>query len=247
MDARIQNLPFDAVALHQLQSASLGGDGAKMEPAMQLALDANFGSALHWREAFVACARARAGGSDGVRLVFRPREGTLVNQAAADHTQAVDGSVPILALDLTELAYRGEDAAAAGRLVEAFMDNIDWAAVYGHYQRAVHAASESLGLSPDEIGDALVLDVRRAGVHAQAPTMIPGARWCDPAAVATWFREMPVGRDLVVYCVHGHEVSRATALRLRSAGLNARFLRGGLAAWQAAGRPLADKPAGQTP
>jgi superoxide dismutase, Fe-Mn family len=42
--------------------------------------------------------------------------------------------------------------------------------------------------------------------------------------------------------VHGHEVSRATALRLRAAGLNARYLRGGIDSWQAAGRPIVDKP-----
>jgi rhodanese-related sulfurtransferase len=80
----------------------------------------------------------------------------------------------------------------------------------------------------------------------QARTTIPGARWCDPAAGSTWSAELPADRRLVVYCVHGHEVSRAVAMRLRAAGLNARFLRAGLAGWQAAGRPLADKPAGQT-
>ena len=30
---------------------------------------------------------------------------------------------------------------------------------------------------------------------------------------------------VVVYCVYGHEVGRATALRLRAAGLEAHFLR----------------------
>jgi Fe-Mn family superoxide dismutase len=46
---------------------------------------------------------------------------------------------------------------------------------------------------------------------------------------------------VIVYCVHGHEVGRATALRLRAAGLNARFLRGGIEGWQAAGRALEPK------
>ncbi len=72
--------------------------------------------------------------------------------------------------------------------------------------------------------------------------MLPGARWCDPASVATWADELPPAREVVVYCVYGHEVCRATALRLRAAGVNARYLRGGIDGWQAAGRPLADKP-----
>jgi Fe-Mn family superoxide dismutase len=180
-------------------------------------------------------------------LVFQPREGTLVNQWAADHTHAVAGGVPVLALDMYEHACHMDYGAARGAYVDAFVDSIDWAAVYTRYQRAVHAASESFGAGPDEIGEALLLDVRRAGVFEQARTTIPGARWCDPAAVATWSADLPAGREVLVYCVYGHEVSRATAIRLRAAGLNARFLRGGIDGWQAAGRALADKPASHTP
>jgi Fe-Mn family superoxide dismutase len=46
---------------------------------------------------------------------------------------------------------------------------------------------------------------------------------------------------VVVYCVYGHEVGRATAMRLRARGLDARFLRGGIDGWKTAGRPLAPK------
>lgn len=240
MHARIQDLLLDPAALR------LGGDGVTMEPAMKLALDANFGSIERWRDEFVARAKALGGGSGWLLLVFQPREGTLVNQWAADPTHALAGGVPILALEMYEHADHLDHGAAAAAYVEAFMDNIHWAAVYGRYQQAVHAASEAFGASPDEIGDAQVLDVRRAGVYEQARTMIPGARWCDPAAVARWCAELPAGRELVMYCVYGHEVGRATAMRLRAAGLNARYLRGGIDGWQAAGRPLVDKPAGST-
>jgi len=41
----------------------------------------------------------------------------------------------------------------------------------------------------------------------------------------------------------GPEVGRNTAMRLRAAGVNARYLRGGIEGWMAAGRPLVDKPA----
>ena len=68
--------------------------------------------------------------------------------------------------------------------------------------------------------------------------MIPGARRRDPASVARWSAELPRDREVIVYCVYGHEVGRATALRLRAAGLKARYLRGGIDGWQAAGRPL---------
>ena len=52
---------------------------------------------------------------------------------------------------------------------------------------------------------------------------------------------------MVVYCVYGHEVGRSTAMRLRAAGLKARYLEGGINGWKAAGLPLADKAAGGAP
>jgi Fe-Mn family superoxide dismutase len=231
---------------HELYFGSLGGDGVTMEPTMKLALEANFGSVERWCEEFIAMGRALSGGSGWALLVFQPREGTLVNPWAADHTHAVAGGVPVLALDIYEHAYHMDCGAAAGPCVEAFMASIDWAVVHGCYQRAVHAASEPFGADADEIGDAHLFDVRRAGVFEQLRTMIPGARWCDPSAVATWAAEVPADRGLVVYGVYGHEVGRATALRLRAAGLNARYLRGGIDGWQADGRPLVDKPVERT-
>jgi Fe-Mn family superoxide dismutase len=54
---------------------------------------------------------------------------------------------------------------------------------------------------------------------------------------------MPAQRELLVYCVYGHEVSRVAALRLRAAGLHARYLLGGIEGWRAAGRPLDAKAA----
>lgn len=239
---REELIATNSMLLHELYFASLGGDGVTMEPAAKLMLEASFGSVDRWREEFIAMGKSLGGGSGWVLLVFQPREGTLVNQWAADHTHVVAGGVPILALDMYEHAYHMDFGAAAGAYVDAFMCNIDWASVYGRYQRAVYAAGEPFGANQDQVGDALVFDVRRAGVFEKARTMIPGARWCDPAQVPTWAAELPADRELLVYCVYGHEVSRVTALRLQAAGLKARYLVGGIDAWQAAGRPLVDKP-----
>lgn len=240
---REELIAANSMWLHELYFASLGGDRQTMAPACQLALDANFGSVERWREEFTACAKALGGGSGWMLLVFQPRDGTLVNQWAADHTHLLAGGVPILALDMYEHAYHLDFGAAAGAYVDAFMANIDWAQVHARYQQAVHAASEPFGCTADNIDNALLLDVRRAGVFEQAESLIAGARWCDPAAVGHWASELPAGSEVVVYCVYGHEVSRATALRLRSAGLNARYLSGGFEAWKTAERPTQPKVA----
>ncbi len=241
---REELIATNSMLLHELYFASLGGDGHSMEPACKLALDANFGSVQRWRDEFVACANAQSGGSGWMLLMFQPREGTLVNQWTADPTHALAGGVPLLALDMYEHAYHLDFGAAAGAYVDAFMVNIDWPAVYARYQQAVHAVSEPFGATPDELGGALLLDVRRAGVFEKAQAMLPGARWCDPATIATWAGTQPAGREVVVYCVYGHEVGRSTALRLRAAGVNARFLQGGIDGWQAAGRPVVPTLAG---
>lgn len=215
---------------------------------MQLALEANFGSVQRWRDEVVALVQGQGGGPGWALLVFQPRDCTLVNQWAADTTPALTGGVPILALEMNEHAQRMHLGAAAGIDADAFLAHIHWAAVYGRYQHAVHAASEGWGATADaltsELAGALLLDVRRAGVFQNAATVIPGAHWRDPMTVAAWATELPADREVVVYCVYGHEVGRATAMRLRAAGVQARYLQGGIDAWQAAGRPVQPKGVG---
>lgn len=242
---REELIAANSMLLHELYFASLGGDGQTMEPAMRLALDASFGGLERWREEFGACAKALGGGSGWMLLVFNPREGTLVNQWAADHTHALAGGTPLLALDMYEHAYHLDYGAVASAYVDACLAVIDWAGVYARYQAAVHAASEPYGANHADVNAGLVLDVRRAGVFESARTRLPNAIWRDPAAVAQWAGELPRDRPVTVYCVYGHEVGRATALRLRAAGVDARYLRGGIDGWSSAGLPLVNR--GETP
>ncbi len=196
---------------------------------MALALTANFGSVDAWRENFVAL--ARHAGSGNVTLAFLRRDSTLLNvPASASLDMAVD-AVPLFVFE--------SRPPAPG--VTEFIAGIDWAVAYERYRDAVHSLSEPFAATHADLDDAVVLDVRRAGVFEQAATMIPGARWRDPAAVKTWSTDLPSDRDIIVYCVYGHEVGRATAMRLRAAGKRARFLSGGIDGWQGAGRPLEPK------
>jgi superoxide dismutase, Fe-Mn family len=242
---REELIATNSMLLHELYFASLGGgngqDGQAIPPPMAMALAASFGSEERWRDEFTAMGKALGGGSGWVLLSFQPREGSLVNQWAADHTHAVAGGLPILALDMYEHAYHMDYGAAAGRYVDAFMRRIAWAAVYQRYQQAVAGASEAFAAAQGDAAGATLLDVRRAAAYRQADARLPGASWRDPADVQTWCAALPPDREVIVYCVHGQEVGRATALRLRAAGINARFLRGGFEGWRSAGRPLEAK------
>ena len=135
---REELIATNSMLLHELYFASLGGDGVTMEPAAKLMLEASFGSIERWREEFIAMGKALGGGSGWVLLVFQPREGTLVNQWAADHTHMVAGGVPILALDMYEHAYHMDYGAGAGGYVDAFMAAIRWdnvASLFDRYSR----------------------------------------------------------------------------------------------------------------
>jgi thiosulfate sulfurtransferase len=91
----------------------------------------------------------------------------------------------------------------------------------------------------------LVIDVRRSPAYRSAPDMIAGALRRDPEGVASWAAELPGASRVVVYCVHGHEVSQGVATALRQRGISAQYLEGGIEeGWRAAGGDLDRKPAG---
>lgn len=90
----------------------------------------------------------------------------------------------------------------------------------------------------------LVIDVRREAAYLAAPDFFAGALRRDPAAVADWASGLPQAAGIVVYCVHGHEVSQDTARALCERGLDARFVEGGIEALRATGAALMAKPAG---
>ena len=81
----------------------------------------------------------------------------------------------------------------------------------------------------------LVIDVRKREALRAEPATIPGALRRDPGALADWSGELPGGRSVVVYCAHGHEVSRNARDALRRQGFDADLLAGGLEGWRAAG------------
>jgi rhodanese-related sulfurtransferase len=87
----------------------------------------------------------------------------------------------------------------------------------------------------------ILLDVRRRPAFQDASTMIPGAEWRDPTQVYEWGSNLPRARLIVAYCSYGHHVGRWVAASLRSQGRDAWFLEGGIAAWEAAGLPLAQR------
>ena len=95
-------------------------------------------------------------------------------------------------------------------------------------------------LTPDELRKALasdtpplVLDVRRFEDRIAGSKGIPGAQWRDPASLELWADKIPVQKEVVLYCVRGGSVSKSVQAALEERGIKARYIEGGLAAWEA--------------
>lgn len=83
----------------------------------------------------------------------------------------------------------------------------------------------------------IVVDVRRAADFDSADRLVIPAFHCSPDEVEQWPKNLPPGRPVVTYCVHGHHVSQGVAAALRAMGVEANFLEGGIAGWTEAEMP----------
>jgi Fe-Mn family superoxide dismutase len=245
---------LNATLLHELYFASLGGNGTPID-ALAQALARDFGSFERWRGEYVAMGGALAGGSGWVLLTYSPRDRRLVNQYAADHSQTLAGGIPILALDMYEHAYHMDFGANAAAYVDAFMRNIDWAAVQARYDDALKVAPPRLleqkefeavpSVGPEDVkamfdsGTPIqVIDARPKHYFSRSQDMMAGAVWHDPERMQDWVGELKKTDPVVVFCVYGFHVGCRTAAALRDAGFDASYMRGGHSAWKAIGGEL---------
>ena len=252
---REELVALNSTLLHELFFASLGGDGTRTTPAIRDAIARDFGSYDRWRDEFLAMGYALGGGSGWVLLTYVPRDGRLMNQYAAEHTQAVAGGVPILALDMYEHAYHLDFGANAKAYVETFLRNIDWKGVEERYDDATRVAPprplvqeefrDLPGVGPEEVkamldGGAAVqfVDARPRHYVSRTRDIIEGATWRDPERLEDWIGQLSKSEPVVVFCAYGFHVGCKTAMALRDAGFDAKYMTGGHSGWKAMGGPI---------
>jgi len=98
-------------------------------------------------------------------------------------------------------------------------------------------AVDSLRKSLASSNPPIVIDVRRAERFYESAFLMKGALRRDPEKVLDWKKSLPAAASVIVYCVHGHEVSQNVAQ-----ALGARYLEGGIEAWRETGGELFHKP-----
>jgi len=252
---REELIALNSTLLHELYFASMAfGDGKPTELLAQV-LSRDFGSVDRWRREFAAMAKGLAGGSGWVLLVYVPRDRRLVNQYASDHGQAVAGAIPILALDMYEHAYHIDFGANAKAYIDAFQRNIDWPSTEARYKDA-SVVEGPRPLVQKEFGDlpsiavedvramldsgtpVQIVDARPSSYISRQQDIMDGAVWRDPERIQDWVGELSKSDPVVVFCAYGFHVGCKTAIALREAGFDARYMRGGHSAWKAIGGPI---------
>jgi len=252
---REELVALNSTLLHELYFASLGGDGTRPTPGIKEAIARDFGSFDRWRDEFLGMGYALGGGSGWVLLTFVPRDGRLMNQYAAEHTQAVASGVPILALDMYEHAYHMDFGANAKAYVETFLRNIDWKSVEGAYEDAIRVSppralvqeefKDIPGVGVEEVKAMIdagqpvqLVDTRPRHFVSRYGDIVDGATWRDPERIQEWIGELSKEKPVVVYCAYGFHVGCRTAGALRDAGFDARYMTGGHSGWKAMGGPV---------
>ena len=252
---REELIALNSTLLHELYFASLGGDGREPVSGIRDAIARDFGSFDHWRDEFLAMGYALGGGSGWVLLTYVPRDGRLMNQYAAEHTQAVAGGVPILALDMYEHAYHIDFGANAKAYAETFLRNVDWKGVEGRYEDALKVApprslviedfKDVPGVRVEDVKAMLdagepvqMLDTRPRYFVSRYGDLADGATWRDPERVEDWIGQLSKEKPVVVYCAYGFQTGCRTAKELRAAGFDARYMTSGHSGWRAMGGPV---------
>ena len=251
---REELVALNSTLLHELYFASLGGEG-KPTTTIAEALAAQFGSFDRWRTQFRSMGYALGGGSGWVVLTYVPRDRLLLNQYAAEHSQAAVSGVPILALDMYEHAYHMDFGANAKAYVDTFLRNVDWAGVEGRYEDALKtlpprpliqeefADVPSIGV--EEVRELLasktpvqVIDVRPRHSLSRQQDIAEGVQWRDPERLQEWIGGLSKSEPVVVYCAYGFHVGCGTTIKLREAGFDAKYMSSGHSGWKAIGAPV---------
>ena len=252
---RDQNTALNSTLLHELYFASLGGDGRVVPEVMAEAITRDFGSVDRWRKEFIALASELANDSGWVLLTYVPRDGQLINQSTSDHLEGIAGGIPILALDMYEHAYHLDFGANPTAYIASFMRNIEWNAVQGRFEDAIKVAPPR-PLEQKQFGDlpsvtveqvaamlkagtpVRIIDARPRHYTTKSQDIIEGAVWRDPERLDEWIGELSKTEPVVTYCVYGFHVGCETAITLRNAGFDARYMAGGHYAWKAIKGPV---------
>jgi len=143
--------------------------------------------------------------------------------------------------------------------IDTFFRNINWEAVLKRIEAARNdrpplnedpsSTTDMPSLSVEELAAQIangsgvqIVDARAREHMSLNVDLMAGAKWRDPDRVEEWITELTPDKPVAVYCAYGFDVGRNVTKTLIERGFDARFVRGGIAAWYASGGARALKP-----
>ncbi len=97
---------------------------------------------------------------------------------------------------------------------------------------------EEVKAMPDAGKPVQIVDARPRHYISRTGDIIDGATWRDPDRVQEWAGELSTSEPVIVFCVYGFHVGCKTAVALREAGFDAKYMKGGHSGWRAIGGPV---------
>ncbi len=154
-----------------------------------------------------------------------------------------------------EHAYHLEFGANAAAYIATFMRNIEWNAVQGRYEDATKVAPPR-PLVQKQFADVPAITVEEVAAMLKAGTPVqiiePAQNTTPPSRRTSWkapcgaipsgwtngSASFPKANRSSPICVYGFHVGCETAIALRKAGFDARYMAGGHYAWKAIKGPV---------
>jgi Fe-Mn family superoxide dismutase len=154
-----------------------------------------------------------------------------------------------------EHAYHIDFGANARAYIDAFQRNIDWPSTQTRYEDAL-TVERPRSVVQKEFGDlpgvgveevkamvdsgqrVQIIDARPRSYISRQQDIMEGAVWRDPERIDSWIGELSRSEPVVVFCAYGFHVGCKTAIALREAGFDAKYMKGGHSAWKAIGGPI---------
>jgi Fe-Mn family superoxide dismutase len=154
-----------------------------------------------------------------------------------------------------EHAYHIDFGANARAYIDAFLRNVDWVSTQTRYEDASKVEAPR-PLVQKEFGDlpsvgveevkamldsgepVQIIDARPRSYISRQQDIMDGAVWRDPERIQDWIGGLSKSDPVVVFCAYGFHVGCKTAIALREAGFDAKYMKGGHSAWKAIGGPL---------
>src|SRR5262249_37690287 len=155
--------------------------------------------------------------------------------------------------------YQMDYGVNATAYVDSFFRNINWEAVLKRIEAARNdrplpnedpsSTTDMPSLSVEELAAQVangsrvqIVDARQREHMSHHVDLMAGAMWRDPDRVEEWVADLTPDEPVAVDCSYGFDVGRNVTKTLIERGFDARFVRGGLAAWYASGGARALRP-----